>query len=161
MEREVTLEEMLAAREERARCQWELLRSTGTPVISFCMNIAGPVKSGPAIRRGFREGLMRLEEALRGARMKLERMERATDAANDAADDAYDAADRAESLYRSEEALEDTLEQVQELLKQMQELKTGIAYNVDGGSPYSVDQLICDGGTPFTSEEISIDCGTP
>lgn len=92
---------------------------------------------------------------------QLVRMERATDAANTAADGANDAADRAESLYRSEEALENTLAQVQEMLNQMQELKTGIAYNVDGGSPFSVDQLICDGGTPFTSEEIGIDCGTP
>lgn len=92
---------------------------------------------------------------------QLVRMEQATEAANTAADGANDATDRAESLYRSEEALEDTLKQVQEMLNQMQELKTGIAYNVDGGSPFSVDQLICDGGTPFTSEEIGIDCGKP
>lgn len=92
---------------------------------------------------------------------QLVRMENATDAANNAADDANNAAERAETLYRTEQALEETLANVQELLKQMQELKTGIAYNVDGGSPHSVDQLICDGGTPFTSEEISIDCGTP
>lgn len=92
---------------------------------------------------------------------QLVRMERATEAATTAADGANDAADRAESLYRTEEALEDTLKQVQEMLNQMQELKTGIAYNVDGGSPFSVDQLICDGGTPFTSEEIGIDCGKP
>ena len=75
MDREVTLPEVLEAREVRALRQRALLEAHGLPVISFCMNIAGPVKNGPAIRRGFREGMLRLTEALRGARMKVEASE--------------------------------------------------------------------------------------
>lgn len=78
----------------------------------------------------------------------------AASAANAAAEKAEVAADHAEELYRTQEQLE-------EIYQQMVELKTGIAYTVDGGSPDSVDVLVCDGGTPYTTEEISIDCGTP
>lgn len=80
--------------------------------------------------------------------------QKAASAANTAAEKAEVAADHAEELYRTQEQLE-------EIYQQMKELKTGIAYTVDGGSPDSVDVLVCDGGTPFTTEEISIDCGTP
>ena len=80
--------------------------------------------------------------------------QKAASAANTAAEKAEVAADHAEELYRTQEQLE-------ERYQQMKELKTGIAYTVDGGSPDSVDVLVCDGGTPFTTEEISIDCGTP
>ena len=80
--------------------------------------------------------------------------QKAASAANTAAEKAEAAADHAEELYRTQEQLE-------EIYQQMKELKTGIAYTVDGGSPDSVDVLVCDGGTPFTTEEISIDCGTP
>ena len=76
MDREVTLAEVLEARERRALRQRALLEERGLPVISFCMNIAGPVKNGPAIRRAFREGLLRLNEALRGARLRAEHCER-------------------------------------------------------------------------------------
>ena len=75
MDREVTLAEVLEAREARALRQRALLEERGLPIISFCMNIAGPVKNGPAIRRAFREGLLRLTEALRGARMRVEHRE--------------------------------------------------------------------------------------
>lgn len=92
---------------------------------------------------------------------QLVRMQDATTAANTAAGKANDAAERAEELYQSEEALDDTLAQMQELFDQMQNLKTGIAYTVDGGSPSSVDVLVCDGGTPYTTEEIEINCGKP
>ena len=77
MEREVTLSEILAAREARAQRQRALLEAHGLPVVSFCMNIAGPVKNGPAIRRAFQEGMLRLNEALRGARMAVECSEQA------------------------------------------------------------------------------------
>ena len=64
MDREVTLMEMLEAREVRAGRQRELLARYARPVVSFTLNIAGPVKNGPVIRRAFREGLLRLEDAL-------------------------------------------------------------------------------------------------
>ena len=58
----VTLEQMLEARERRARRQQELLAQYGLPLVSFTMNIAGPVKNSPLIRRGFRLG----ERTLKG-----------------------------------------------------------------------------------------------
>ena len=62
MEPEVTLMEVLQAREARASRQQALLEEYRLPVVSFTLNIAGPVKNGPVIRRAFREGLARLED---------------------------------------------------------------------------------------------------
>ena len=56
MEREVTLTEMLEAREARVRAQDSLRKRYGVPVVSFTLNIAGPVKDSPLIRRAFRWG---------------------------------------------------------------------------------------------------------
>lgn len=75
MDREVTLTDMLNAREARALRQRELLAETGLPLVSFTLNIAGPVKNGPLLRRAFREGLRRLEDALAARRMPLRRRE--------------------------------------------------------------------------------------
>ena len=75
MEREVTLMEMLDAREARARRQRELLEKYGLPLISFSLNIAGPVKNGPVLRRVFREGLDRLSDALRAERIEVKHQE--------------------------------------------------------------------------------------
>lgn len=61
---EVSLQDILSAREERVRRQQQLLKVWGKPLLSFTMNIAGPVKTSPLIERGFREGLARLEKAL-------------------------------------------------------------------------------------------------
>lgn len=66
MEREVSLMEILDARERRAQRQQELLALYALPLVSFTLNIAGPVKNGTLIRRAFREGMERLEDALRG-----------------------------------------------------------------------------------------------
>lgn len=70
MEPEVTLMEVLQAREARASRQQALLEEYRLPVVSFTLNIAGPVKNGPVIRRAFREGLARLEDSLRGASLR-------------------------------------------------------------------------------------------
>ena len=53
---EVQLAQMLLAREQRAWRQGELLEQYRLPLISFTMNIAGPVKNSPLIRRGFQMG---------------------------------------------------------------------------------------------------------
>lgn len=53
---EVTLTQMLKAREARAMEQRRLLEEYGKPVLSFTMNIPGPVKDTPLIRRGFAWG---------------------------------------------------------------------------------------------------------
>lgn len=55
--REVILQEVLDAREQRALAQRELLARYGKPVLSYTMNIPGPIKDSPLIRRGFEEGL--------------------------------------------------------------------------------------------------------
>ena len=61
MEQVVTLEQMLSAREVRqARLTAALVHA---PLVSFTMNIAGPEKSSPLIRRGFQVGCQRLTRA--------------------------------------------------------------------------------------------------
>lgn len=58
---EVTLQDILLAREKRVQKQRELLDAYHCPLICFTMNIAGPVKTSPLIERGFRVGLKQLE----------------------------------------------------------------------------------------------------
>ena len=60
----VTLDEILTARENRALRQQELLRESGGPLISYTMNIPGPVKDSPLIRLAFFMGLSGLKEHL-------------------------------------------------------------------------------------------------
>lgn len=60
----VLLAEILKARESRAARQQALLREFCCPVVCFTMNIAGPVKTSPLIRRAFDTGLAALEAAL-------------------------------------------------------------------------------------------------
>ena len=61
MEQEVSLIQMLDARERRVWHQQELLEAYGKPLVCFTMNIAGPVKDSPLIRRGFARGRQLLE----------------------------------------------------------------------------------------------------
>lgn len=69
MEQLVTLEQMLAAREARSsRIRSALDRA---PLVSFTMNIAGPVKTSPLIRRGFGEGLRALTAAFSAENIPL------------------------------------------------------------------------------------------
>lgn len=58
---EVTLQDILLARENRVANQKQLLKKYNCPLVSFTMNIAGPVKTAPLIERGFRAGLRDLE----------------------------------------------------------------------------------------------------
>lgn len=58
---EVTLLQMLKAREQRAERQRELISRFGRPVVSFSMNIPGPVKDSGLIRRGFLAGCAALD----------------------------------------------------------------------------------------------------
>lgn len=56
--------EILNAREARVARQQALLREYHCPVVCFTMNIAGPAKTSPLIRRAFEEGLSLLENGL-------------------------------------------------------------------------------------------------
>lgn len=60
----ILLTEILHAREARALRQQSLLQEFRCPVVCFTMNIAGPVKTSPLIRRAFDAGLAKLEDAL-------------------------------------------------------------------------------------------------
>ena len=71
MEHQVTLQEMLEARERRAFRQQELLAAHRAPLISFTMNIAGPVKDSPLIREGFELGLSLLRKRLAAAKIPV------------------------------------------------------------------------------------------
>ena len=67
---EVTLQQILRAREERVKLQQQLLQEFKCPVICFTMNIAGPIKNTPLIQRGFRAGLTALEQQLPGSNVQ-------------------------------------------------------------------------------------------
>jgi len=54
---EVTLTQILDAREKRVGEQRKMLSEHNAPLISFTMNIAGPLKTSPLIERAFNEGL--------------------------------------------------------------------------------------------------------
>jgi len=60
---EITLSDMLAARDRRAARQRALLAQYRRPLVSFTMNIAGPVKTSPLVRFAFSDGLAALEAA--------------------------------------------------------------------------------------------------
>lgn len=61
---EITLQEVLDARETRADSQRRLLASWGRPLLGLNMNIAGPVKRWPLVDFAFWEGLRALRERL-------------------------------------------------------------------------------------------------
>lgn len=61
---EVTLMQMLEARDNRVLEQQRLLNQFGKPIICFTMNIPGPVKDSPLIRRAFRFGCDTLNHRL-------------------------------------------------------------------------------------------------
>lgn len=61
---EVTLTQVLEAREERVRKQQELLKTYHCPLVCFTMNIAGPVKTTPLITCAFQVGLDALHNRL-------------------------------------------------------------------------------------------------
>ena len=64
---EITLAQMLARREQRSSEQLDLLHKYHSPLVSFCMNIPGPIKTNSQIHKAFVLGrtslLSRLEEA--------------------------------------------------------------------------------------------------
>ncbi len=59
---QITLEELLDAREERAGIQAQMLKEHRAPLVCFTMNIAGPEKTSPMIERAARH-LVRLIES--------------------------------------------------------------------------------------------------
>jgi len=73
---EVTLAQILDAREQRVLRQNALLEQYGKSLICFTMNIAGPVKDSPLIREGFRLGEQLLNAQLQGSGIEILHRER-------------------------------------------------------------------------------------
>lgn len=65
---EITLQDVLDARERRVARQQTLLNTYGKPLVCFTMNIAGPEKYNERIAKGFRMGVSMLEAQLQGSR---------------------------------------------------------------------------------------------
>ena len=61
---EITLQQMLSRREMRANNQQSFLTKYHSPLVSFTMNIPGPVKTNESIRRAFDIGQILLLEGL-------------------------------------------------------------------------------------------------
>ena len=72
---EVSLREMLDARERRAEQQRELLEAFQQTLVCFTMNIAGPVKNSPLIGRGYALGRRLLRQQLAAAGMEVTHFE--------------------------------------------------------------------------------------
>ena len=68
---EITLSQMLERREQRAVKQNLFLNEHNSPLISFSMNIPGPVKTNSLIRRAFDIGEILLLEGLRKLNAKI------------------------------------------------------------------------------------------
>ena len=68
---EISVMDILSARDARAATQKRLLKTFGKPLICFTMNIAGPEKNNPWIYRGFQIGnaLLRQRLAWKGIRI--------------------------------------------------------------------------------------------
>ncbi len=64
---EIVLAQMLACRESRSMMQLALIREYSRPVISYCMNIPGPIKTNDQICAAFTEGKERLLQELHTA----------------------------------------------------------------------------------------------
>lgn len=69
METTVSLVQMLDARERRVQHQQELLARYHKPLICFTMNICGPIKDSPLIRRGFARGRQLLRQQFLRAKL--------------------------------------------------------------------------------------------
>lgn len=63
-EKAVSIQDMMHCRERRARFQNSFLESYHSTVISFCMNIPGPVKTNPEIRQAFEQGYQAIKNVL-------------------------------------------------------------------------------------------------
>ena len=72
---EVSLQDILQAREERVRLQRAWLEIYRCPLICFTMNIAGPVKTSPLIKRGFHAGLEQLNGQLPLEKRRLQHVQ--------------------------------------------------------------------------------------
>lgn len=71
LNRSVSVEDMMEARERRARIQEQLIQTYHVPVISFTLNIPGPVKILPGTPEFFRHGSESIRKALKEASVPI------------------------------------------------------------------------------------------
>ena len=69
--RPVSVEDMMEARERRARLQEQLIGTYQVPVVSFTLNIPGPVKILPGTEEFFRRGSESVRQALKQASVPI------------------------------------------------------------------------------------------
>lgn len=69
--REITLKQLLEAREHRASCQKELIEKFRLPLVSFTVNIPGAIKKTPESSIIFREGCNALSKKLKATGCSL------------------------------------------------------------------------------------------
>ena len=69
---EVSLNEILVARENRANHQVELLKRYKSTLICFTLNIVGPTKAFPMTDKAFKEGIRLIQEHLERNNCKIE-----------------------------------------------------------------------------------------
>lgn len=60
----VSIQDMMFCRDRRVQLQEQLLQEHDAPLISFCMNIPGPIKTDALIRRAFDAGTAEIIKAL-------------------------------------------------------------------------------------------------
>ena len=68
---EVTITDMMYCRDRRVQIQNEFIKKYQKPVISFCMNIPGPIKTNPLIQKGFESGKATLLDTLAKAKFEI------------------------------------------------------------------------------------------
>ncbi len=61
---EVSIPDMMERRETRVFQQQEFIDTYGQPLVSFCLNIPGPVKTTPQLRRLFDDGFADIKTVL-------------------------------------------------------------------------------------------------
>lgn len=69
---EVQLTDMMHCRDRRADIQTQYLAKYNCPVISFCMNIPGPIKTNDLIRAAFDQGRDELLRKLQAASVTIQ-----------------------------------------------------------------------------------------
>lgn len=67
----ISVEDMMACRDNRVRMQTTYRMQYQKPVISFCMNIPGPIKTTPLIRKAFDIGCKEINKSLQANKIKI------------------------------------------------------------------------------------------
>jgi holo-ACP synthase len=67
----VSLKDMMDCRENRVKIQTKYLLHFQKPIISFCMNIPGPIKTTTEIQKAFDIGCKEIEKALQATKIKI------------------------------------------------------------------------------------------